>query len=86
MQEPLVTVVMPVRNEAGFIGRGLGSVLAQDYPSERLEVIVADGMSTDKTREVIKDLAGSHANVRVINNPRQIVATGFESCAPRSER
>jgi len=77
MQETLVTVVMPVRNEAAFMGRSLGSVLAQDYPSERLEVIVADGMSTDKTREVISDLAGSRANVRLIDNPRQIVATGL---------
>ena len=47
---PFVSVVMPVRNEATFISRSLEAVLAQDYPSERMEVIVADGMSTDATR------------------------------------
>ena len=77
MQQPLITVVMPVRNEGGFIERSLGSVLAQDYPGDRLEVIVADGMSTDTTREVIGRLAGSRADVRLVDNPRQIVATGL---------
>lgn len=77
MPAPLVTVVMPVRNEGGFIERSLGSVLAQDYPRERLEVIVADGMSTDKTRKVISDLASSHTNLRLIDNPPRIVATGL---------
>ena len=40
---PFVSVIMPVRNEAKYIERSLGAVLAQDYPADRMEVIVADG-------------------------------------------
>lgn len=66
---------MPVRNEAQFIERSLRSVLAQEYPSDRFEVIVADGMSNDGTREIIRRLEAH--NVRVIDNPQQVAATGL---------
>lgn len=48
---------MPVRNEAYFLAGSLGVVLAQDYPSDRMEVLVADGMSTDGTRDIVADLS-----------------------------
>lgn len=78
---PLVSVIMPVRNEAAFIARSLGAVLAQDYPPDRLEVLIADGMSTDGTRAIIRRLAAQypHVPVRVIDNPGQIVPTGFNA-------
>ena len=44
---PLVSVVMPIRNEADFIERSLGAVLSQTYPPHLLEVVVADGQSDD---------------------------------------
>lgn len=74
---PAVSVLMPVRNEAAFIERSLGAVLAQDYPSDRLEIIVADGMSTDGTREMIREVIRKHENVELIENPGKIVATGL---------
>ena len=73
---PFISVVMPVRNEGRFIERSLRSVLAQDYPRNRFEVIVADGMSDDDTRETIGRLSEVE-KVRVIDNPRRIVATGL---------
>ncbi len=76
---PFVSVVMPVRNEAGFIERSLGAVLAQTYPPSRLEVLIADGMSTDGTRQEIRRLskATPHTPVTIVDNPRRIVATGL---------
>lgn len=78
-EQPFVTVIMPVRNEADFIARSLGAVLTQDYPPERMEIIIADGMSTDGTRAEIARLAAQHPHIpiRVIDNPRQIVPTGM---------
>ncbi len=79
MLEPLprVSVLMPVRNEAGYIERSLGSVLAQDYPPESLEVIVADGRSSDGTPAVLRRLAGSArargVRVVVVDNPHGTV-------------
>lgn len=70
---------MPVRNEAEFIGRSLGAVLAQDYPHDRMEVFIADGMSTDGTREVIEGLTRDYPDIdlRVLENIGQVVATGL---------
>lgn len=74
---PFVSVVMPVRNEATFIARALRAVLAQDYPSEQMEVIVADGMSTDRTCEIVQAFQAQHPGVKLITNPGKIVPTGL---------
>ena len=74
---PFVSVVMPVQNEAVYIARSVEAVMSQDYPPGRFEVIVADGMSTDGTRDVLKRFQACHANLVVIDNPGRIVATGL---------
>src|SRR4051812_37844496 len=61
---PSVTVIMPVYNEEPFIEKILTAVLGQDYPSEKLEIILADGRSTDKTREIICSIQKKHQNVQ----------------------
>lgn len=76
---PLVSVVMPVCNEADFIERSLMAVVAQDYHAHLLEIIVADGMSTDGTREILLSLQRSHANLRIVNNVGKIVPTGINA-------
>ncbi len=83
---PFVSVIMPIRNEAAFIERSLGAVLAQDYPHDRMEVLVADGMSTDGTRAVVERLVAQHADIPVhlVDNPGQIVPTGFNAALARA--
>jgi len=71
---PLVSVVIPMRNEALHIGRCIDSVLAQDYPADRLEVVVVDGDSDDDSAQV---LAGYGSRIRVLHNPRRIVPTAM---------
>lgn len=75
----LVSILMPVRNEAGFIQRSLGAVLAQNYPAECMEILVADGMSTDGTRAIVEQLAKKYPNVslKILDNPGKIVSTGL---------
>lgn len=75
---------MPIRNEADYIERSLRSVLAQDYPPDRLEVLVADGISTDATREIVQQTCKNHnlptfqpSNVQLIDNPVRIVPTAL---------
>jgi succinoglycan biosynthesis protein ExoA len=79
--EPMVSVILPIRNEAAFIGRALGSVLAQDYRSDRLEILVADGRSTDDTRAIVQDAATlvPAGRLRLIDNPGRIVSTGLNA-------
>lgn len=68
---------MPVCNEIDFIERSLGAVISQDYPQNLLQIIVADGLSTDGTRKLLSDLQASHPNILVVDNPRKIVPTGI---------
>jgi glycosyltransferase involved in cell wall biosynthesis len=70
---------MPVRNEQGYIDQSLRAVFAQDYPAERFEVIVADGMSTDRTREIVRGWQSSFSNLRLIDNPGLIAPTGLNA-------
>jgi chlorobactene glucosyltransferase len=65
--EPLVSVVIPARNEARNIERCLRSVLATTYPA--LEVIVVDDHSTDGTGDIARGIAAHDGRVRVIENP-----------------
>jgi glycosyltransferase involved in cell wall biosynthesis len=76
-KRPFVSVIMPVRNEARFMARSLRAVLAQDYPFDRMEVIVIDGMSTDRTRQILRYFQAQDVRVKLIDNPEKIVPTGL---------
>jgi len=68
-----VSVIMPARNEEKSIGACLDSILANDYPQTQLEILVIDGMSTDRTREIVRNYARNHRFIRLVKNPRQII-------------
>lgn len=69
---PLVSVVVPCRNEAAFLSMCLDSIVSGDYPTSRLEVLVVDGMSDDGTRAIAEDFVRRYPFVRVLDNPRRI--------------
>lgn len=66
--EPVVSVLMPVRNEQQNVRAALESVLAQDVP---VEVLVIDAMSTDGTRRVVESLGDDR--IRILDNPGRII-------------
>ena len=66
--EPKVSIIIPCRNEERYIVKNIASILAQDYLGE-LEVLVVDGMSTDKTRELVLKFADSR--VKLVDNEAQ---------------
>lgn len=74
---PLVTVLIPCRNEEKYIVSCLESVINQDYAKNALEVLVLDGMSTDRTRDIISEYPDRGIPVRVIDNPQKIVPTAL---------
>ena len=74
---PFVTIIMPVQNEARFIGKALEAALQQDYSQNQMEIVVADGMSTDGTREIVKSFCTRHENLRLVDNPKKIAASGL---------
>jgi succinoglycan biosynthesis protein ExoA len=76
---PRVSIIMPVRNEASHIERSLAAVFAQDDPAESVEVIVADGMSTDGTRDVLRRWQARRPNLKIVDNPGRIAPTGLNA-------
>jgi glycosyltransferase involved in cell wall biosynthesis len=74
---PFVSVLVPILNEAGSIEGCLWSILEGDYPRNRMEVIVIDGMSDDGTRDIVARLAAQDFRIRLIDNPRRIQAAGL---------
>lgn len=74
---PKISVVMPVRNEEHHIGAVLSRLLEQDYPADKFEIIVADGQSTDRTREIVAEFASrSVVRVQVADNPGRLSSAG----------
>lgn len=68
-EAPFVTVLIPARNEETDIGRCLYAVLAQDHPHERMEIVLVDGGSTDRTADVAaKVLAEGDSPWRIVEN------------------
>lgn len=63
-----VSVVIPCRNEEGYIEKCIKSFLEQTYPMELLTIIIADGMSTDNTRSLISELQKKHSNIILLEN------------------
>jgi glycosyltransferase involved in cell wall biosynthesis len=78
-QSPLVTVILPCRNEAGYIEDCLKSILAQELPDGDFEILVADGVSNDGTREFLERFSAENPKVRLLNNPGRIVSTGLNA-------
>ncbi len=71
------TVIMPVRNEGSHMRVSLEGVLSQDASPDSFEVLVVDGMSTDETRDVVREVMTRHPNVRLLDNPGRIVPTAM---------
>jgi succinoglycan biosynthesis protein ExoA len=76
---PSVSIIIPCYNEQTTISTLLEAIYAQNYPHKNLELIIADGMSTDGTRAKIAEFANSHPDLRitVVDNTRRHIPTGL---------
>ena len=67
-----ISIIIPVYNEEKYIERCLDSVVAQTYPKENTEVLIVDGMSTDRTREKVQAYCDK-LNIKILDNQKRIV-------------
>ena len=79
IDHPLVSVVLPCRNEEGYVEACLQSILDQEPPDGGFEIIVADGMSTDGTRDYLHKMTRQCSAIRVLDNAGRIVSTGLNA-------
>lgn len=71
-KRPRVSIIIPCRNEERYIGGCLDSIIAGDYPRDRLEVLVVDGQSVDRTRVVVGAYAARYDFIQILENPKRI--------------
>jgi glycosyltransferase involved in cell wall biosynthesis len=78
-KQPFISVVLPIRNEEKFISSTLSAISKQSYPNNLLEIIIADGMSTDRTRELVSNFKQNNPdlNIKLLENPEKIVSFGL---------
>src|SRR5579864_6790650 len=74
---PMISVVVPVRNEETHINACLRSLIAQTYPEDRYEILVVDGGSCDQSLEIVRRLQQAHPAILILQNPAGIVPTAM---------
>jgi succinoglycan biosynthesis protein ExoA len=72
-----VSVVVPCRNEVRHIRAFLDCLLRQDLGHIEMEVLIADGMSIDGTRKILREFEGRFPSIRILDNPEKIASTGM---------
>lgn len=76
---PLVSAIIPCCNEEKFISKCLDSIVNTDFPKERLEVLVVDGMSKDKTKEIVKKYTVHHPFIKILENQKIITPAAMNT-------
>ncbi|MBE6055291.1 MAG: glycosyltransferase family 2 protein [Clostridium sartagoforme] len=72
-----VSIIIPCRNEEKYIKECIESFLNQSYPQDLIEIIIADGMSTDNTRDIIKKMSVKNDNIILIDNEKYTAPAGM---------
>ena len=68
-----LSVICPIYNEEKYIGQFLDSILRQDFPKNDMEILLVDGMSKDRTREIVSEYMTRFPFIRLLDNPERIV-------------
>ena len=72
-----VAIVIPTLNEERFISRCLDSIIKQTFKFEKMDVMIIDGGSNDKTKDIVAEYQKSHQNIRFIENKKKIQSVAF---------
>lgn len=76
---PLVSIALAVRNEEEHIRECVEALLDQDYPHECYEIIIADGMSEDKTRTILEELMKNNkGRIKLLENQAKLASPGLD--------
>jgi succinoglycan biosynthesis protein ExoA len=81
---PTVSIIVPCYNEQATIRFLLDAILEQTYPRRQMDVVIADGLSQDSTRERIGAFQKAHPDlvVRIVDNPQRTIPSGLNlACA-----
>ena len=68
----MLSVIVPIYNEEKYIAKCIDSILEQDYPKDDMELLLCDGMSKDRTREIIAEYQKKYPWIQLLDNPDRI--------------
>lgn len=78
---PFVSVILVTHNEQEYVRDALLSLINQTYPKDKYEIIIVDGMSSDKTLDIVSELIEIYSSnlfaIKVIRNEKKILAAGW---------
>ena len=74
---PSVSIIIPMFNEADFIGNCLNGFMNQDYPKNKFEIIVIDGMSDDGSKDRVVEYQKKFSNIILLENKKRITPVSF---------
>lgn len=72
MTNPFISIIIPCRNEEVFISKCLDSLLANEYPKDKIEIFVIDGFSTDRTLNIVRDYLNKFHFIKLFQNPKKV--------------
>lgn len=80
---PFVSAMIVARNESEYIEKCLNSLINQDYPKDKYEILFIDGDSDDNTKQIVQSIVDSQKKkdnrleIKCLENPQRILATGW---------
>lgn len=81
----MVTLAVPLLDEGLRLPGLLAAILAQDYPRDRMQVMLVDGGSQDGTRDLALEVSQRYAFIGVLDNPRRVAAAGLNCALSQAE-
>lgn len=82
---PAVAIVVPLLDEAPRLPDLLAAILAQNYPAEKMQVMLVDGGSRDDTRRLAAEASARHPFITLLDNPRRLAASGLNLALAHAE-
>ena len=64
----MLSVICPIYNEEKYIAQFLDSLLQQDYPKNDMEILLVDGMSKDRTREIVAEYTAKYHFIKLCDH------------------
>ena len=70
----MISIICPIYNEEKYIAGCIESILSQDFSKDEMEILFVDGMSTDRTREIVQSYSEKYPFIHLLDNPKKIVS------------
>ncbi len=72
-KQPCITIVMPCYNEEDYIEKAVLTLIENNYPEDKIQILVVDGRSQDKTQYIVNKMIAKYPFIKLLDNPNKTV-------------